>query len=124
MKKNDQQEMIEKTMELFERQLDAFLEYRKNAKTTLLNVIQNRSIPLYIVKTIMDTIDDHAWNVLVERLEMYHGENFTNDQITWPLIEEANIGYIETEDLAFYAITPTSGKEYVGVIRNNQKPAK
>lgn len=66
-----------------------------------------------IVKVIVDNIDDKVWNLFVEHLEYYHNKNFTNDEITWDLIEEFNPGYMEEYDIAFYCETPITTRRDV-----------
>lgn len=63
-----------------------------------------------IVTVFMLNVDEEVWNVVCESLEsIYMPESgaFTNDEITWEMLEAANLGYMEEEDIAIYCDTAT-----------------
>lgn len=53
-------------------------------------------------------VNEEVWNIVCAELEnIYMPESgaFANDEITWEMLETANLGYIESEDMAIYCDT-------------------
>lgn len=61
-----------------------------------------------IVTVFRLNVVEEVWNVICAELEsIYMPESgaFADDEITWEMLETANLGYIESEDIAIYCDT-------------------
>lgn len=77
------------------------VDYYKKGTCDYIVADQDEIVPL-----IKEALDEATWKILIQALCEYWGETFYGNDITWEMLETANHGYIEDENVAFYCETP------------------
>lgn len=66
-----------------------------------------------MIPLIKETLDKETWQILTTVLFEYWEQRLYDEDITWEKIEEANPGYIEKYDIAFYCETPITKRSEI-----------